>query len=359
MKTKNNILNNKNLYIFFVVLSLIIFFFSTDKTRANTFNIKDIELSKPFEINFDKKEVLDKGFKNAFFELISLITSSSDQEKMSQVRLNEIKGMIESFSIKEEKFIDEIYYVNMGVTFNKKKIFNFLETKNIFPSIPSSKKLLFIPIIIDEKKKDLLIFSNNKFYNQWNKKKESYHLIQYILPTEDLEDLNLIKKKFNNIEEYDFREITNKYNLDSSIIALIFKNEKNVRILSRINVKDNVSLKNQSFSDIDFNNDEQIQEMINFLKVFYEDYWKKNNQINTSIKLVLNIKVESLNSNKIKNFEKILSEIDTIYNFYITKFNKDYFFYKVVFNGTTNAFLKFMSDKNYEFDTQNIIWKLK
>ena len=121
MKTKNNILNNKNLYIFFVVLSLIIFFFSTDKTRANTFNIKDIELSKPFEINFDKKEVLDKGFKNAFFELISLITSSSDQEKMSQVRLNEIKGMIESFSIKEEKFIDEIYYVNMGVTFNKKK----------------------------------------------------------------------------------------------------------------------------------------------------------------------------------------------------------------------------------------------
>ena len=132
-----------------------------------------------------------------------------------------------------------------------------------------------------------------------------------------------------------------------------------MRILSRINVKDNVSLKNQSFSDIDFNNDEQIQKMINFLKVFYEDYWKKNNQINTSIKLVLNIKVESLNSNKIKNFEKILSEIDTIYNFYITKFNKDYFFYKVVFNGTTNAFLKFMSDKNYEFDTQNIIWKLK
>ena len=29
--------------------------------------------------------------------------------------------MVEKFSIKEEKFIDEIYYVNLGVSFNKKK----------------------------------------------------------------------------------------------------------------------------------------------------------------------------------------------------------------------------------------------
>ena len=62
--------------------------------------------------------------------------------------------MIESFSIKEEKFIDEIYYVNLGVSFNKKKIFSYLEKKNIFPSIPIKKKFLFIPIIIDESKKD-------------------------------------------------------------------------------------------------------------------------------------------------------------------------------------------------------------
>ena len=34
---------------------------------------------------------------------------------MSKVRLNEIKSMVESFSIKEEKFIDEIYYVKIGV----------------------------------------------------------------------------------------------------------------------------------------------------------------------------------------------------------------------------------------------------
>ena len=31
--------------------------------------------------------------------------------------------MIESFTIKEEKFINETYYMNLGVSFNKKKIY--------------------------------------------------------------------------------------------------------------------------------------------------------------------------------------------------------------------------------------------
>ena len=45
----------------------------------------------------------------AFNELILLVVQTIDQEKTKNIRLNEIKGMIESFSIKEEKFIDEIY----------------------------------------------------------------------------------------------------------------------------------------------------------------------------------------------------------------------------------------------------------
>ena len=54
--------------------------------------------------------------------------------------------MIESFSIKEEKFINEIYYVNLGVSFNKKKIFNYLK-KKYFSINSKLKKFLFIPII--------------------------------------------------------------------------------------------------------------------------------------------------------------------------------------------------------------------
>ena len=136
------------LYIFFIFLSLIIFFFSTTNLKAKAFDIDNIEISRPFEINFNKNEVLDEGFQKAFSKLIFLIVNSKDRKKISQTKLNEIKGMIESFSIQQEEFINEVYFVNLGVSFNKKKVFNFLEKKNIFPTLPLSKKLLFIPIII-------------------------------------------------------------------------------------------------------------------------------------------------------------------------------------------------------------------
>ena len=359
MKINNKIAHLRNLYIFFAFLSLNIFFFSTVKLEAKAFDINNIEISKPFEIKFDKNEVIDVGFKKAFFELISLLVKSSDKNKTKEIKLNEIKGMIESFSIKEEKFINDIYYVNLGVSFNKKKVFNYLEKKNIFPSAPNKKNFLFIPIIIDENKKDLLIFYNNKVFDNWNNQKKNFHLIKYILPTEDLEDLDLIKSKYEFIEKYDFKEITDKYSLNDSIIALIFKKENDIRILSKIRIEDNINIKNQSFLNVDINDDKQTQDIISQLKIIYEDYWKDFNQINTSIKLPLSIKIESSDNLKISNFEKILNEKDLIYNFSIFKFNKDFIYYKIIFNGTPNLFLKSMDEHNYIFDTQNKIWILK
>ena len=359
MMVNNKKIHLKILYNFFIFLSSIIFFFSTTKVFAKAFNVNDIDISRPFEINFDKNEVIDDGFKKAFFQLISSILNSSDQKKINKIKLNEIKGMIESFSIKEEKFINEIYHLSLGVSFNKKKIFNYLEKKNIFPSIPIKNKFLFIPVVIDEQKRDLLIFNDNKIFNKWNEDKEKYELIEYILPTEDLEDINLIKKRYDLIEQYNFKEIIDKYYLDDSIISLIFKNEKEVRVLSRITVNEKVVIKNQSFSNINMNNNEHIKSMITDLKIIYEDYWKNFNKINTSIKLSLSIKVNTLNNLKISNFEKILSETDLIYDFKVSKFDKEFIYYQIIFNGTPDFFLKSMKDNNFNFDTQNKIWVLK
>ena len=349
----------KILYIFFIFLSSIIFFFSTSKVEGKAFEISNIEISKPFEINFNKNKVINEGFEKAFFELISLIVNSSDQKKINQTRLNQIKGMIETFSIKEEKFINEIYYVNLGVSFNKKKVFKYLEEKNIFPSIPNRKKVLFIPIIIDENKKDLLLFSNNKIFEEWNSFSKSFHLIEYILPTEDLEDLKTIKNKYEFIEEYDFKEIIRKYDLKDSIIALIFKNENNVRVLTKIDISDNVILKNESFNNTNVYDNEQVEKIIESLKVIYEDYWKNFNQVNTSIKLTLNIKIDTFNNSKISKFEKNLDKTDLVYDYNILKFDKDFVFYQIIFNGTPDNFLKNMGNYNYNFDTQNKIWVLK
>ena len=356
----NKIKNNyKSIYIFFIFFSLIIFFFYTSNANSKAYKIENIEVSKPFEIKFDKNKVIDEGFYKAFEELMLLIVNSSDQIKISNIKLSEIKAMIESFTIKEEKFINEIYYLNLGVSFNKKQILKFLEIKNIFPSIPNKKKFLFIPIIIEEKKKDLFIFNNNKLYDEWLNYNESYHLIEYILPTEDLEDLNIIKEKYDQIEEYDFKEITNKYSLEDSIVSILFKKDNDVRVISRITIKDKVFLKNKLFENINLNDINQAVKIIQNLRNDYEDYWKNLNLINTSLKLPLTIKIKNSNKQKIFNFESIINEQDLIYEFSIIKYNKDFIIYNVIFNGTPNVFLKKMQENGFNINTQNKIWTLE
>ena len=87
MLTKNNICTKK-LYNFFLFLSLTIFFFSTAKVHGKAFDINNVEISKPFEINFNKNKVIDEGFIKAFNELIYLIVSSSDQKKITKINRN-------------------------------------------------------------------------------------------------------------------------------------------------------------------------------------------------------------------------------------------------------------------------------
>jgi hypothetical protein len=349
----------KFLYIFFLVLALNIFFFSTTNTNAKAFLIDEIQVSEKLENNFNKEALINQGFEKAFNELISTLVKSTDLNKTANTSLNKIKSMIETFTIKEEKFVNKVYYLNLGVSFNKKKIFSYLEKKNIFPSQIVKNKFLFIPIIIDQQNNDVLIFSNNPIYKSWNEVEKKHFLIQYLLATEDLEDFSLIKKNSLDLENYDFKEIIEKYYLDHSIVALISKDNDEIKILSKIYIEDKKVIKNNKFKKINFNNKENIQTLIDKLKIIYEDLWKDHNIINTSIKLPLRIRVNNNNLNISIKFEETLNNIDLINNYYVSKFDKDYIFYEIIFNGTPKSFINIMRDQNYIFDTQKKIWILK
>ena len=119
----------KTLYILFIVLALNIFFFSTTNLSAKSFLIEEIEISEPLDMDFNKENLINQGFKIAFNELIGTLVKSKDLEKIEKTKLIIIKSMIESFSIKEEKFVKNIYHINLGVTFNKKKFISILKKK--------------------------------------------------------------------------------------------------------------------------------------------------------------------------------------------------------------------------------------
>ncbi|WP_415314042.1 hypothetical protein [Candidatus Pelagibacter sp. Uisw_106] len=348
-----------NVYIYFILFSLLIVFFSTTYSNANAFKVSDIEISSPFELNFKKNSVIDKGFQISFSNLISMITTSSDRKKIKNVPIKVLKGMIDSFTISDEKFINNEYFANLETTFNKKKILKFLEDKNIFPSIPQRNKVLLFPIIIETKDNSIYLFNDNIFYDKWNEQKNSYDLLDYLLPSEDIEDLIELQKMSNDIETYDFSNLINKYDITDSIILIINKEGSNIRTLSKINLNNSLKLENKNYSKVDILNNNDFSNIVKGLKQIYEDQWKKNNEINTSIKLPITISINSKKTKKIIELEKALDSMDLVAGFNIVNFNSESIQYKITYNSTPNIFLNNMKKNNLELEMKNNIWTIK
>ena len=109
------------LYNFFVLFFIYLFLFSTNEVYANTYKIEKIEVSNEYNTNFNKEDVIDKAFVNAYEILINKITISTDHESLKGQNLKMIKSFVESFSIVNEKFENNKYFGIFEIDFNKKK----------------------------------------------------------------------------------------------------------------------------------------------------------------------------------------------------------------------------------------------
>ena len=68
-------------YIYFLSVSLNLFFFH-NKCVSKIFSCRKVEISEPFEEKFDKNDVIDKGFRDAFYKLMHLLVKSTDFDKI-------------------------------------------------------------------------------------------------------------------------------------------------------------------------------------------------------------------------------------------------------------------------------------
>ncbi len=358
MQNKKKLYSMNKLYIIFFCAVLFINFFFPTSLKANIFKVTDIEITEPFELNFNREKVIDKGFRRAFIQLISTLVSTEDKEKIENTSLLIIKTLIDSFTMSDEKFINDEYQSRFHVNFNKKSTLIFLEDKNIFPSMPKKKELLIIPILVDIQKDKVSLFNENIFYNKWNDKLEKFFLLKYLLPNEDLDDLNIIIQNRDIIENYDFKEIIQKYDIDDFIITIIFKNKDKIKVLSKISFNGLLKIKNIEFNNTNLESEKNIEDILLVLKNTYENYWKDINKINTSIKLPLTISINSKSANQIQNFENILSKMDLVSAYNILKFDSNNIYFRIIYNGSPKKFLQEMIKNKISIETQGQIWRV-
>ena len=103
MQIFNKLIRLQNVYIFFTSFVLFIIIFSTTYLNANTFKVSDVEISSPFDLNFKKSLVIDEGFQSSFYNLLSMITTSGDKQKIKNIY---------TFCILKNLFIICINYTN-------------------------------------------------------------------------------------------------------------------------------------------------------------------------------------------------------------------------------------------------------
>ena len=117
----------------------------------------------------------------------------------------------------------------------------------------------------------ILLFNNNIFYEKWNKNNERFYLLNYLLPSEDLEDVNLLLQNSKSIEDYDFKEIIKKYDLNDFIITIIYKNNNDLKILSKIQLNQFLKIDNQTYENIELSNEKDLELVLTNLKISYEN----------------------------------------------------------------------------------------
>ncbi len=341
-----------------MALFIYLIIFSTEYSKAKNFIVKNVEIIEPYGVNFKKNKMIDKAFRSAFNVLIAKILISDDLNEIKNVNTLLIKSMVDSFTITDEQFIENNYLAKINVSFEKKKVLDFLYKKNINPAIPLDKKIIFLPIFINLNSNDLSIYLNNKFYSNWNKFLNHSELLTYMLPSEDLEDYSIIKKNLENIENYNFEKLLSKYNNDF-IVAIFFHDKNKINVLSKINFNDKLILLNSEFTDVNLENIEKILSIIKKLKINYEDSWKKENLINISIKLPLTILVDSKNLKLLKRFEEELNSSDLVNNYHVESITNNKTIYKIIYNSTPKKFIKNFEDRNFQIDYNNDIWLIK
>ena len=288
-----------------------------------------------------------------------MILEEKDLNKIQSTTIDDIKKLVDSFSILDEKFIDQKYKTIIEVEFDRQKLIKFLSSKNITLSIPKKIDVLFLPVLVDSETSSFSYINDNVIATNWQNIKKNYFQINYILPNEDAEDYLTLKNNFKNIENFNFTKILKKYDFENYIILIIFKNKNDIKFFSKINFDDKFFILNNKFINKNIENNSDLSLMILNLKKNFEDNWKTVNKMSPSTSVPIRLSIESSDIKKSMKLENTLSNLDFVSSYEIEKFDNNEIVYKIYYSSSPKKFLKDILSYDINVDISSTNWKVK
>ena len=340
------------------ICSILIILFKTGNVLSdnNIFNVNNIEINK--ETSKNKEKLVNTAFQKAFDELINRLLLKEDHIKLKDTDLKEIKNLISYYQIINQDNNDvNTNTMKINVFFDKDRMHNFFYNRNILYSDIINTEVILFPLL--KKDDQYFIYTKNYFYENWNKKKID-NLIQYVLPGENIENIEKINKNKNNIFKLEISDFFKEYEIDNIafINIEIKKFSAEIFLSTRIGgkkINKNLSIENKkNLLEEDFYNS-VILEINNIIG----DLIKSQNLIDVRTPSFLNVEIKLNEKSNLIEFNNRLKKIALIDNFYVQQLNKDYVSVKIKYLGKINKIIKKLDDQNIKLKLIAGQWQLK
>jgi len=338
-----------------IFIILVIFFQTGNLLSDNSiFSVNNILLEK--KGNISNAKLANQAIKIGFSLLTERILLNEDIIKVSDLNLSNIKELVKYYNIsknKEEK--DD--KVNFSVTFDKDKIHNLFFKKELLYSDVTDKEFFILPIFVSDN--EVFIFSNNYFYNNWNKIKNN-DLIEFILPLENIEIIQKINKSKNNLLDLNLDSLFEEY-LDKNVAIVLIENfsSENGKIYLKAKIQNKIISKSIRFKKESFDKISYGEKIISEIKDEILNLVKSQNLIDIRTPSFLNAKLKLSKHSNLVEFNSKIKKIGLVENIFVEELNKDYVNFKIKYFGKLEKLIFELKNKNINLNFINEEWLIK
>ena len=322
----------KNIVLFLFIIFFCKYLYSHSLFETQFYDVEfisnDIENEKIKKINEIKKV--------SIYNLLNKILEINNYNEINAFISNDvIDTIIKNININNEKIINNKYFAQIKVNFDKKKIVNLLRKHQIsyVEYLPDK----FLLIIYEENNLNYNPFSeNNIYYSFLNNKSPNFDFFK--IPNLDINDRFILKK--DDLSNRNIKKIfkfSKKYNLNEVIIVNVKIQNKKVYYNLSLYSDNKFAETEFQFNETDFN--------ILFKKLQNEsiNLWKKINNIqNTSLNTIV-CKIKYFNMLELKEIRNNISNISIISNLSIQKLSFRKIEYNISYYGNLKIFTKLLN----------------
>ena len=332
------------------IIFILVIFLKTGNLLSdnNLFNVNNIILEK--KAKYSTKELANQAIEEAFNELLKKILLKEDITKISDLNISNVKELVKYYNISKNSEIKN-NNISFNITFDKEKIHNLFYNKGISYSEISDKEFFILPVLLKDNK--IFIFSNNYYYENWNKINKD-NLLEFILPQENIEIIQEINKYRDRLFDLEFNLLFKEY-LNKNIAIIII--DDNATINKKIYLKSRIQNKNIS-KNLNFKQD-NLDEIILEIKDEIINLVKSKNLIDIQTPSFLNVKLLLNKNSNLILLKKKINTLDLVENIFVQEFNKNYVNIRIKYLGKLEIILNQLKKENIILQFVDDQWVIK